>query len=652
MEVGPAAIRHEPLAPAAAARVDASRAMGATTTSRAWGGGRWSAVYSIWTYFHRLLHLFGISAVDHEEVALLSAPLVRIHTSHHPHRVLAHVPDQSSPAEPLGLVPPSAATPAQTLFVLHFTPASDPADCARLATAYPTATSPRAWVAVDDRTGALSLTAAEPNAAVFELRAPAADGWRPRHAAEVAIVYPCAAGRYLARVPGAASTRVRMCKGEGENGRGELFCINAVATSPDEETAVCAQDAAAEGGPAPVDETMAEVLRRTTVLPVRLHSAAHGWFVASSPGADLAAARRKEPGWDAFTVEFDYETRMARVRDSRGMYLVLAPGLRSLKAGLTVEGHSGGRGTGDGGGGGRGGALEPLPRVKAKPRGAAQPPPSGGPSGATAAPSSATESEGAAAGAPVGDGDDSQEGSFAGALPRAERFVIEIAGDDDRVTLRSRKGFLSARRNGTVCLNQNTRPSRREEFYLRLALPSMMDQSKASLRLRHFAQGVREVDASIVIPASAAVAYGVLRDYDGFKRFIRDCSESELLRRVPEDGSLVVRMAQAHSFLVLTISMAMTLRVVEDDAARKVHMDLIHGLGIKTYKGLWHAGDLGDGRCRMRVRISSSPAVPAPNFLVDGVMTHAVTATLDQIRTECILRSTGRSEPAGEAVAT
>jgi ribosome-associated toxin RatA of RatAB toxin-antitoxin module len=149
---------------------------------------------------------------------------------------------------------------------------------------------------------------------------------------------------------------------------------------------------------------------------------------------------------------------------------------------------------------------------------------------------------------------------------------------------------------------------------------------------------LREVDASIVIPASAGVAYGVLRDYDGFHRFINDCSDSALLER-NKDGSLVVRMSQAHSFLILTISMTMTLRVEEDDIERRVRMDLMQGMGVKTYKGVWHAIERPDGRCALRVKISSAPAVPAPNFLVDGVMTHAVTSTLEQIRNECILRS-------------
>jgi len=48
-------------------------------TERTWlGGGRWSAASSLWTYFHRLLHMLGILSVDREEFSLLSGHAIRI----------------------------------------------------------------------------------------------------------------------------------------------------------------------------------------------------------------------------------------------------------------------------------------------------------------------------------------------------------------------------------------------------------------------------------------------------------------------------------------------------------------------------------------------------------------------------------------------
>ncbi|KAI0562121.1 hypothetical protein FGB62_65g110 [Gracilaria domingensis] len=86
---------------------------------------------------------------------------------------------------------------------------------------------------------------------------------------------------------------------------------------------------------------------------------------------------------------------------------------------------------------------------------------------------------------------------------RAERVDVEIVADDELVTLRTQKGYLSARRDGQIVLSQNTIPGRRDQFYLRLALPSMMDQSTPRLRLRACDGGARQVEASIIVPAPA-----------------------------------------------------------------------------------------------------------------------------------------------------
>jgi ribosome-associated toxin RatA of RatAB toxin-antitoxin module len=649
----------------------------------AWGGGRWSAVYSLWTYAHRLLHVVGFTAVDHEEVALLSAPLVRLRAANAQRHVLAHAADPRDPSEPLGLVLATDASLEQTLFLLHFAP-TDPsgsvaeANRARLATAFPTETSPRAWIAVDQKSGYLSLTAAEANAAVFEVR-PATANPSARRGADVSLYFKCAAGTFLS-VAAPQSTRVRVCR--SVEGRTEVFCMNTMPVAPARNPSVgCVGD--------PNQATLAAAVQRTKDLPVRLQSVAHGWFVASSPSAPLAAASKKETGWDAFVIEFDHATSMARIRDSRGLYLILSQDLKSFTAGITrddptraaaalsahvvnpltsspivsrigptlstaipaspslcvtdgvsskptpVPVHQRKTHSQDpladctSSQNNNSPGLQPPPSLTLKNHPIAEPPQNGK--------SKTTR------GREHLHGDDDGDVHCAGDLPRAERFLVSIHDHHDRVTLRSRKGYLSARPNGTVQISQNTTPGIREQFYLRVALPSMMDQSSPSLRLRHYPQGLREVDASIVIPASASVAYEVLRDYDGFQRFIDDCSESALLER-KADGTLVVRMCQAHSFLVLTITMSMTLRVEENDQERKIRMDLIQGLGVKLYKGVWHAIERPDGRCGLRVQISSAPAVPAPNFLVDGVMSHAVTATLEQIRNECILRSSGLSD--------
>lgn len=305
---------------------------------------------------------------------------------------------------------------------------------------------------------------------------------------------------------------------------------------------------------------MAAALRATRCVPVRIQSVARAWFLASKPGAPLAASLGKDTGWDAFTLEYDSTTRTAKIRDARGMHLAFSPA---------------------------------LDEVVARPD---------------------------------------------GEVPRPENFAVLTEDAGDRVMFRSRKGYLSARRGGRVVLSKDTVPGRREQFHLRLALPSMMDQSKPRLRLRTMPGGARQTEASVLVPAPARIAYEVLCDYDGFCNFIRDASESRVLER-RSATELSVLMVQCHSFLMLTIPMTMALRVKEDPEARVVRMDLERGLGVKQYNGVWSAEERPDGRCLIRCTLLALSAVPAPGFLVDGLMSHATMSTMEQLRVECIRRS-------------
>lgn len=307
---------------------------------------------------------------------------------------------------------------------------------------------------------------------------------------------------------------------------------------------------------------MIQAYNAPRISPVRIQSRALGWFLASRPGADVGGARGKDVGWDGFVIEYDSATRSARLRDSRGFYLVFAPDMNALVAA----------------------AEEDAPVV------------------------------------------------------RGERFVLQILEGDDRVVLKSRKGYLSARRGGKIVLSKDTLPGNREQFYLRQALPSMMDESQPRLRLRVFAEGARQIEASVMVPANASVAYEVLCDYDGFSEFIDDASESRVIERRSET-ELNVMMVQCHSFLMLTIPMSMELSVLEKPEDRIVTMDLIKGMGVKQYKGVWQVVERSDGRCQIRCTLLAATSMPAPGFLVDGLMTHAMRSTMEQLRVECIRRS-------------
>lgn len=509
-------------------------------------------MYSLWTYIHRVLHLLGISSIDAEELSLISAPLVRLRHVR-TKTALSHETDVMYPEEPLCFS--KHTTDPSALFYLHFIELNR----ARLATAHQRANEPRAWIALDAKTGAFVLTDSERSAVMFEIRA-----LHTQSPAQVALVAPCAAGRYL--TAGACARRARVCAQQIRTL--EMFVLNCIPLAP------------TLGLPVQNDATIAAACATQRDCPVRIQSVAMKCFLASSPGMPVAAAASNESGWDAFVLEYDCATRSASIRDSRGLYLTFTSDFQSL--------------------------IAASPNVHTH------------------------ESV---------------------ACKRPERFVVDLCGDDDRITLRSRKGYVSCRRGGVVYLSKDTRASRRQHFYLRIALPSMMDQSSPSLRLRNRADGVRHVEATVSVPASVQVAYEVLRDYNGFYKFISDAVESRILE-THDNNRYTMRMVQSHSFLILTLHLSMILDVVEDPERLSVSMDMKRGLGVKVYKGTWSAIPRADGRCTIRCSLMAAPAIPAPRFLVDGVITHATAASMEQVRTECIRRSTLVHTPLSQRTST
>lgn len=525
-------------------------------------GGRWSAVHSLWSYAHRFLDVFGVAAVDKEELSLLSGPLVHIQCAHARNKplLLSHHPDHLHPDEPIGWVHPGTAPLSSTLFFLHFDPLHQKSpNHARIATAAPSDTTPRAWIAINPKTGLLMLSPSDTHAAIFHIHPYAST----HESSEVTFQLSCTAGLYLSIHE--ETMRARICASHISSS--ERFFINNIPLPPTLSTV--------HFSPVPQDVTMAAACCAVRTCPVRLQSRAFGWFLASKPGVPLAAATSKDSGWDGFLLEYDSLTQTTRIRDSRGLYISFTPCKQHLVAAATES-------TADG---------------------------------------------------------TMTEGEVVESESRMEIFYLEFDGNDGRIAIRSRKGYISAARGGHLGVNQDTVPGKREHFYLRIALPSMMDQSSPRLRVRSCAGGARQVEASVVVPASANISYQVLCDYDGLSSFLEDASESRVLER-KSATELIVRMVQCHSFLILTLPMTLILSVVENPSRRIVTMNLKSGLGIKEYKGVWQAVEQPDGRCLIRCTLVAAIAVPAPGFLMDGIMTHATRRTMEQLRIECIKRST------------
>eukprot|EP00171_Calliarthron_tuberculosum_P018300 IDg18300t1 len=115
-----------------------------SATERHWLGGRWSAALSLWTYFHRLLHLLGILSIDREELSLLLGHPIRIRHARSG-RALEHSASLTRGCEDaLSLSPRARDADTDALFFAHFSADDSDVDILRLATAR----APRAWVSV------------------------------------------------------------------------------------------------------------------------------------------------------------------------------------------------------------------------------------------------------------------------------------------------------------------------------------------------------------------------------------------------------------------------------------------------------------------------------------------------------------------------
>lgn len=524
--------------------------------SSVWGG-RWTAVYSPWTYVHRMLHILGIEAVDNEEVTLLSAPLVRIHL---PRRweqplVLAHDPTPQHPDEPLCWVNHSHISFMTTLFLLHFDSSdTNNPDRARLATAAPIRDTPRSWLSVDTKTGRLSLTVSELSAAVFNVKSQV-QGGAPRFA----LQYPCNTGRFLSTY--GPSHRARIV--DAEPGYSSWLYIHVVPLPP----------TLSLSSAVPTDPTLASAFNCPRTAYICIQSKALGFCLAAKPDSLVNAAHGASDNvWRPILIDYDCHTRSAVMSDARGRPLyVSSDGLRSVP--------------------------EDWPRNKVSPPGRS----------------------------------------------REDRFNLTRVEDDDAFVIMTRRGYLSARRGNRLVISQDTSAADQEQFVFHIVLPSQTDDRAPRVLMRMCENGVRQLNATVTVAADVGTAFDVITDYNGFKDFMEDASESEILER-RNDRELTVRMVQCHSFLMLTLPISMTLDVVEEPERHAVTLKLIKGLGIREYKGVWTATSLNVNQSTVCCTLWAATAVPAPSFLVNGLMINAMTESMMQIREECTRRQAGRKK--------
>lgn len=526
--------------------------MGGTTSQ----GGPWAAVNSLWAYAHRALHILGVSAIDDEELALLSAPLVRVHLQRRWGQplLLCHSPTSHYPDEPLGWAESSNTSYESTLFFLHFdtSDGSNP-DRAKLATAAPMHDAPRSWFSVNEKTGRLSLTGSESSAATFDVIAGTQKG-PPRFA----LQFACDTGHFL--TVSEPSYRARVV------GIDKVFSTRlSIHLVPLPPTLSLASDI-------PSDPTIAAVFGSPLIASIRIQSKARGFHLAAKPGLVVAAARsRTDTSWEPVTLQFDYYTKSALICDGRGAPLYVSDvGIHSVPDGWPQDKPGLGR-------------------------------------------------------------------------SRHDRFGLRyLDDDDDAVVIMSKKGFLSARGGGRIELSKDTSPGEQEQFVLHIALPSQTGERSPRVQLNVRENGAREVFAGISVAANPDTIFEVLSDYNGFKDFMKDASESEVIER-RNDRELSIRMVQCHSFLMLTIPISMTLDVLEEPG-RSVTLNLIRGFGVREYKGVWEIIPGGNCQSRVTITLRVATTVPAPGFLLNNLIANATAESLVQVQEECQRRQAAQKQ--------
>lgn len=235
-----------------------------------------------------------------------------------------------------------------------------------------------------------------------------------------------------------------------------------------------------------------------------------------------------------------------------------------------------------------------------------------------------------------------------------ERLDVDVLRFDDMnetranaVALHTRKGYLSMasvtgrNRDITIIPEKNCVD---EEWRLYLALPSDNEIRVPRVTVTGMKNGIRRVRGEMQVMTTLDLAYDVITDYSGFKHFLNDIIDGEIVE-THTPTNFTVRMVQSHTFLMLTIPMSMTLRVQQYPSAHKVDLELISGVGIKYYKGTWSVVPVnqdgqgtkheGAQQCRVSCVIDAATLVPAPGFLLDNLMSHAAETNLKQLQEEC-----------------
>lgn len=148
------------------------------------------------------------------------------------------------------------------------------------------------------------------------------------------------------------------------------------------------------------------------------------------------------------------------------------------------------------------------------------------------------------------------------------------------------------------------------------------------------------------VVAPAAVAWGVLTDYDGIDRFVSSMRESRIVAR-ENDHLLVEQIAVGRVFLFHR-ELHVLLWVEEDSASTIRFTDTLHR-DFDSYDGTWRIEPMGP-EVEIEYRLLARPSRGVPDLIGRGIFRGTVRQLLSEVAAEISRRAATRGTSGDRAV--
>ena len=141
--------------------------------------------------------------------------------------------------------------------------------------------------------------------------------------------------------------------------------------------------------------------------------------------------------------------------------------------------------------------------------------------------------------------------------------------------------------------------------------------------------GVYHVTATFSVPQTAAVAMGVLANYDDIARFMPDIRTSTVLERV--DDYTVVEQEAVAKFLMFSKRIHLILEVHQTPGLLRFRDRC--GESFSAYEGRWTLTETG-GRTEIAYELTAQPAFDVPEFLLRRLLKRDSTRMIELLTAE------------------